>query len=219
MQNKSEEVIGIATDGDIRRFLISGNNLDDPISECTNGDFVWVEEHTPREVILKQLDNQIRVIPVLDSCRKFINIITHENIPIQYEKSISTRAKAPVRISFGGGGSDLTHYFWENKGAVINSTINLYSHAYLRPVSSKKITIFSADLNETLEAENIDEALVPNQNFRLIQSLLRVIDPTFGFELYLYSDFPMKSGLGGAYFADTMPRVSEQTVPLSMELI
>ena len=24
---------------------------------------------------------------------------------------------------------------------------------------------------------------------------------------------------GGAYFADTMPRVSEQTVPLSMELI
>ena len=26
-------------------------------------------------------------------------------------------------------------------------------------------------------------------------------------------------GLLGAYFADTMPRVSEQTVPLSMELI
>ena len=62
VQNKSEEVIGIATDGDIRRFLISGNNLDDPISECTNGDFVWVEEHTPREVILKQLDNQIPAI-------------------------------------------------------------------------------------------------------------------------------------------------------------
>ena len=37
-----------------------------------------------------------------------------------------------MRVSFGGGGSDLTHYFEENSGAVINTAISLYSHAVMK---------------------------------------------------------------------------------------
>ena len=43
-------------------------------------------------------------------------------------------------------------------------------------------------------------------------SCIVTIEPSFHFDL----STALRTG---AYFADTMPRVSEQTVPLSMELI
>ena len=36
------------------------------------------------------------------------------------------------------------------------------------------------------------------KGFELILSVLRMIKPDFGFNLYLYSDYPMNSGLGGS---------------------
>ena len=39
----SGEIIGLATDGDIRRALLRGVTVDDPIYLCANKDFVWVD--------------------------------------------------------------------------------------------------------------------------------------------------------------------------------
>lgn len=96
------------------------------------------------------------------------------------------------------GGSDLTHYFSDLNGAVINSAISLYSHATLRRRNDEKVLISSRDINETLLFENIEEAFRSEGNSRLIICILKAIRPEFGFELYLYSDFPMRSGLGGS---------------------
>ena len=46
--NDNDEVIGLATDGDIRRALMLGKTLDDPISLCANADFIWAHSDTPR---------------------------------------------------------------------------------------------------------------------------------------------------------------------------
>ena len=56
-------VVGLATDGDIRIKLVEGISIDDPISICANSNFIWADQSTPRESILKQLDNNIRFIP------------------------------------------------------------------------------------------------------------------------------------------------------------
>jgi D-glycero-alpha-D-manno-heptose-7-phosphate kinase len=115
------------------------------------------------------------------------------------EGAVYARARAPVRISFGGGGSDLTHYFSGNDGgAVINTTISLYCHATLRIRSDSKVVVNSLDLGETLQAQNLTEALSRPGRFGLIQAVLKAINPQFGFELFLHSDFPMNSGLGGS---------------------
>ena len=194
----SGAVIGLATDGDIRRKLIDGASLDDPIADSASVDFMWAARNTPRETLLKKLDHRIKVIPLLDEKRNLTGIVSRDHLPIQAEEPVYARARSPVRISFGGGGSDLTHYFAGETGAVINSAISLYCHATLRLRDDKKIIIHSRDLGETLRADNLANAIQHKGRFGLIQALLKTVQPDFGFELYLHSDFPMNSGLGGS---------------------
>jgi D-glycero-alpha-D-manno-heptose-7-phosphate kinase len=196
--DQSDSVIGLATDGDLRRKLLEGASLDDPISACSNVDFIWASQNTPRESLLKKLDHRIKVIPLLDAKRNLTGIVSRDHLPIQAEEPVYARARAPVRISFGGGGSDLTHYFAGENGAVINSAISIYSHATLRLRIDEKIFIHSRDIGETLLADNLASLLLTKGPFGLIQALLKAIQPDFGFELYLHSDFPMNSGLGGS---------------------
>ena len=192
-------VSAVATDGDIRRLLLSGGSLDDAVVQCANPDFVWENPATPRELLLKKLDHRIRVIPLLDASRCLVGLVSRDHLPIQAEGAVYARARAPVRISFGGGGSDLTHYFSDNEGgAVINTTISLYSHATLRIRDDAQVIIRSLDLRETLQADDLPAALAQSGRFGLVQALLRAINPDFGFELFLHSDFPMSSGLGGS---------------------
>lgn len=191
-------VVGLASDGDIRAKLIQGASLDDTIGSCTNPDFVWADQATPREMLLKQLDHNIRVIPLLDAERRLSGIVSRDRLPVQAEEQIYARARSPVRVSFGGGGSDLTHFFAGEDGAVINTTISLYSHATLRVRDDEQVVIHSRDLGESLHAHDLHDALSRPGKFGLLQALLKAVHPDFGFELYLHSDFPMNSGLGGS---------------------
>lgn len=192
------KVLGIATDGDIRRKLLDGIKLDAPISTCMNTNFTKAYPDSPRELLLKQLDHKIRIIPILNNEHKLVTIISRDHLPKLEEQKVYARAKAPVRVSFGGGGSDTSTYFSDNGGAVINATISIYSHATLKVRDDRKISIHSLDLKETIFFNNIDDLLSYEGKFALIQSVIKAIRPSFGFELFIYSDFPMSSGLGGS---------------------
>jgi D-glycero-alpha-D-manno-heptose-7-phosphate kinase len=196
--NGSGKVTGLATDGDVRRKLLNGGSLDDLIASCVNTDFVWADSSTPRELLLKQLDHRIRVIPLLDSSGKLVEIVSRDYLPVQSEEPIYARARSPVRISFGGGGSDLTYFFAGEGGAVINTTISLYSHATLRKRDDAEVHIHSRDLGSSLHSPDLQHALAQKGTFGLIQALLKAVHPDFGFDLYLHSDYPMNSGLGGS---------------------
>ncbi len=196
--NDGGRVVGLATDGDLRRSLLNDIHLDSPLSCCINREFVWADSDTPRENLLKQLDNNIKYIPLLGEGGELTGLASKDWLPSQQELPVYARARAPVRISFGGGGSDLTHFFANTNGAVINSTIAIYSHATLRVRDDKEVIIHSKDLNECLMEKNLATALTKGGKFDLILALLKVVQPEFGFELFLHSDFPMKSGLGGS---------------------
>jgi len=196
--NDDESIVGISTDGDIRRKLLTNISIDDKILLCTNQNFVSASLETPKEILLKQLDHKIKAIPVLDSFNKLVTIVTKDHIPQKAEEKTYVRAKSPVRISFGGGGSDTSSFFISNKGAVINATISLFSHSTLKIRDDDRIIINSLDLGEKIEFNEFRELLNYNGKFSLILSVIKTIKPTFGFELYLHSDFPMSSGLGGS---------------------
>lgn len=192
------EVVGLATDGDIRRALLAGRSLDDPIAGCLNHDFHWADVNTPHEQVLKHLDRHVKLVPLLDANRRLCGIVSRDNLVPRAEERIYARARAPVRVSFGGGGSDLTHYFAEGGGAVINTTISLYSHATLRLRDDARICVHSLDLDESFEAKDLASGLAQAGRFGLFQALLRAVRPEFGLDLYVHSDFPMGSGLGGS---------------------
>jgi D-glycero-alpha-D-manno-heptose-7-phosphate kinase len=196
--NAGNVLIGLASDGDIRRGLIKGFTIDEPISRCANVNFLSAKLDTPREHLIKSLDGHIRFIPILDELGKLQSVVSKDYFPLEEEKSIYVRSRAPVRVSFGGGGSDVTHYFANSSGAVINSAISIYSHATMRVRADSRIVINSLDFGTKLVAENLDDALSKEGPFGLIQSLLHVVQPQYGFELSLNSDFAVGSGLGGS---------------------
>ena len=197
-ENDKRKIVGLLTDGDIRRSLINGYTLDSNISKCANKEFVSASVNTSREHLIKMLDGHIHFIPVFDKFGSLNSIVSKDYLPLDKEKSTYIRARAPVRMSFGGGGSDLTHYFLNKDGAVINTTISIYSHATMRVREDTKIKIISSDLNASLIANNLEDALLQDGPFGLIQAILQAVKPEYGFELLLDSDFPVGSGLGGS---------------------
>ena len=198
ISDDNDSIIGITTDGDIVRSLLNGKKLDDSVLECLNTDFIHAYIDVPTEQILKQFDNKIRYIPILDLNNKFVKIITKNSSLNIEEEEVYVRAVSPVRISFGGGGSDLTHYFLNSNGAVINTTIDMFCHVTLKVRNDIKIKIYSYDLDEQIEKDNLEEILKSHGKFGLIVSILKLINPIFGFELYINSDFSIGSGLGGS---------------------
>ena len=191
-------VIGVATDGDIRRILLKEKNLNLKINKCINKNFIFLyEENASKENILKLLDTRIRIIPILNKKKKLITVVSEKNIIWNEKEKVVSKAKSPVRISFAGGGTDLTTYFYKETGVVLNATINKFTHAVLEKRSDKKISIHSNDLNIKLSFESID-AIKLNGELDLIKSVIEILKPDFGFDLMTYSDVPPGSGLGGS---------------------
>lgn len=68
-----EKLVGVLTDGDIRRFLISGGNIDDNVNEVMNKTFFSLSVDTDNEIILKHINNKTRIIPLLDDTGKIVD--------------------------------------------------------------------------------------------------------------------------------------------------
>ena len=73
--NKECKVVGLATDGDIRRALISGVTIEEPISKCANAKFLSASLNTSREILIKRLDSHIKFIPILDDLGRLNSVI------------------------------------------------------------------------------------------------------------------------------------------------
>jgi len=195
--DENKVLLGLITNGDIRRHLLSGGSAADPVTRCMNKAYHSVCLDTSREELLKLLDLGFHVIPRVDGLGRLVDLVTPEYDLASPEAPILTRARAPVRISFSGGGSDLTYYFVDRPGAVLSTTVALYSHATMIPRADNEINIFSEDLG-THERFNSLIELLNVENRGLLSSVVSVIKPTFGFDLYVRSDFPVGSGLGGS---------------------
>ncbi|MBT8519996.1 CBS domain-containing protein [Polynucleobacter paneuropaeus] len=195
--DKENRLLGIITNGDVRRFLLNGGSVDSKVVECMNQGFKAVGVDATTEDLLKLLDLGYSVIPKLDADGKLIDCITHEYKLASPETPVLARSRAPVRVSFGGGGSDLTYYFIDYPGLILSTTVALYCHVTLVPRPDQAISIYSDDLNTENHYSTLIN-LLENPTHNLLTSVISVIKPTYGFDLYVRSDFPVGSGLGGS---------------------
>ena len=64
------------------------------------------------------------------------------------------RSRAPLRVSFCGGGTDVSPYPEERGGVVLSATINKYAFASLIPRIDKQVTITSLDYDIVAKYEH-----------------------------------------------------------------
>ncbi|GBD32977.1 D-glycero-alpha-D-manno-heptose 7-phosphate kinase [bacterium HR33] len=109
------------------------------------------------------------------------------------------RAKAPLRISFAGGGTDVSPFVDREGGCVLSATINRYAHGALRPRRDRSVKIQALDFNISVAYE-VDQAPPYDGKLDLAKAAIRRICPDLGsgLDLYLHADVPPGSGLGSS---------------------
>lgn len=106
------------------------------------------------------------------------------------------RSKAPFRVSFGGGGTDMPPYCTEYGGCVINTTIDRHVFVSLIPRKDRKIRVFSIDYNNETIFTIGDRDYTGG--FELFKGIVNVLDINDGFDITTYSELPAGSGMGGS---------------------
>ena len=112
-------------------------------------------------------------------------------------KKVIIRSKAPLRISFGGGGTDVSPFPEERGGAVLNATINKYTYCTLISHSDRTIKIKSLDYDITVKCD-LDEQVEYDGKLDLVKAATNVMKIDRGCELLLHSSAPPGSGLGSS---------------------
>ena len=109
------------------------------------------------------------------------------------------RARAPLRLSFAGGGTDVPPFPEKEGGLVLNATINRYAHGTLQPRSDHQIAIESLDLGLAVQY-GVRDPLTFDGNLDLVKAAIRKVsdDQHEGFDLFLRSSAPPGSGLGSS---------------------
>jgi D-glycero-alpha-D-manno-heptose-7-phosphate kinase len=109
------------------------------------------------------------------------------------------RAKAPLRVSFAGGGTDVPPFPEREGGLVLNATIDSYAYGTLVPREDGQIGIESLDFDLALQYGRRDE-MTYDGTLDLAKAAIRRVaaDDTRGFDLFLYSNAPPGSGLGSS---------------------
>jgi D-glycero-alpha-D-manno-heptose-7-phosphate kinase len=110
------------------------------------------------------------------------------------------RAKAPLRISFAGGGTDVAPFPSREGGLVLNATIDRYAYGSLRERQDGAITLHSLDL-DIARHFGADDDLQLNGELDLVKAAIRRLAggrPEKGFDMILSTSVPPGSGLGSS---------------------
>lgn len=107
------------------------------------------------------------------------------------------RARAPLRLSFCGGGTDVPPYPQEHGGMVLSATINQYAYASLRPRRDKRVSIASLDYDIVAKYDHPRRMRFDGQ-LDLIKAVVRAMKSRAGLDLWVHSDAPPGSGLGSS---------------------
>jgi len=105
--------------------------------------------------------------------------------------------RAPVRISFFGGGTDLPSYYMKHSGAVLSASINKYFYTLVTELEDRKVQLISADLRvmQTLDSLKPDAL---EGDLRIPIAAIQHIGLDRGANVFLASEIPPGTGLGSS---------------------
>ena len=133
------------------------------------------------------------------------------------------RARAPLRVSFGGGGSELPPYVNTYGGVVLNATINRHAYATIAAAEDDMITFTAADcdISETMATTHPlpVEGKLPLHR-AVYNRIIKAHNGGKPFPLHLrtYNEAPVGSGLGSSStLTVAMVRCFEKALDLNFD--
>ncbi len=106
-------------------------------------------------------------------------------------------ARAPVRISFAGGGTDLPAFFGKHGGAVVSVTLDKYVYVILTVHGGPELQILSSDYR-TFYRHTPGEALLWEGDLNLPKAILHEFGIDNGVSMFIASEVPPGTGLGSS---------------------
>ena len=112
------------------------------------------------------------------------------------------RSRAPLRIGFAGGGTDLPDYSNEYGGAVFNATIGMYAYCTIVPTDNGKIRFVAYDNDNAAEYDSAPHLDIDGDVLILHKGVYNRIVKEFNggkplsFIMSTSNDAPIGSGLG-----------------------
>ncbi len=106
-------------------------------------------------------------------------------------------ARAPMRISLGGGGTDLEAYYGTYGGLVVSTAINKYFYAILTTGDADDLQIISADYRSLFRHSPYDD-LFWDGDLALPKAVLHHFGIRRGINLFMASEVPPGTGLGSS---------------------
>lgn len=106
--------------------------------------------------------------------------------------------RSPVRISFGGGGTDLPAYYEQFGGAVVSAAINKYFYTVLGARTDGRIQVISSDLRVFESWQDIATMPIQDSELEIPLAVLKDLGCKAAVDLFLASEIPPGTGLGSS---------------------
>jgi len=190
--SKDNVLLGSLTDGDLRRSIIAGADLHNPISSIYNKEpHFLVENQFSKEAIERMLmEDNFKIVPIISDSKKIIGCISAKDYT--NKASIINKVNIPVVVMAGGRGSRLEPFtkilpkplIPLNDKAIIEHIIDKFTFygstsIYLTlNYKSKLIKAFFDDLDKEYTINFIDEKM-PLGTAGSLKLLENIIDSNF----------------------------------------
>jgi D-glycero-alpha-D-manno-heptose-7-phosphate kinase len=106
-------------------------------------------------------------------------------------------ARAPVRISFAGGGTDLESYYGQFGGLVVSAAIDKYFYVFVTVNKRENIQIMSSDFR-TFHRQDAGQEMLWDGDLALPRAILNHFEIHEGLAMFLASQIPPGTGLGSS---------------------
>ena len=119
------------------------------------------------------------------------------------QSSRTIRARAPLRVGLGGGGTDVSPFCDQHGGFVLNATVSLYAYAHLLPRTDDLVCFEAAEIGESYIGPAISEIPLEGQALLHRGVYNRIVRDFCGgrplpMTLRTTADVPSGSGMGGS---------------------
>lgn len=106
-------------------------------------------------------------------------------------------ARAPVRISLAGGGTDMPSYYTEHGGLVVSTSIDRYFYVFVSLNGAESVQITSSDYRASFRQRR-GQPVLWEGDLSLPRAFLHEFGIDGGISLFLASEVPPGTGLGSS---------------------